>query len=86
MSTIIDQEWKKKDNICMLFALAKRNNSKHVKLVKRVIDVVDKVEQIKVFTDHEVKGRCDHAMGIVSEGDGGECKLYDNTWTVPVKS
>ena len=65
---------------------AKRNSSKHVKLVKRVIDVVDKVEQIKVFTDHEVKGSCDHAMGIVSEGDGGDCKLYDNTWTVPVKS
>ena len=65
---------------------AKRNSSKHVKLVKRVNDVVNKVEQIKLFTDHEVKGSCDHAMGIVSEGDGGECKLYDNTWTVPVKS
>ena len=32
--------------------------SKHVKLVKRVNDVVNKVEQIKLFTDHEVKGSC----------------------------
>ena len=39
-----------------------------------------------MFIDNEVKGNCDHAVGIVSEGDGGECKLYDNTWTVPVKS
>ena len=62
---------------------AKRNSNKHVKLVKRVTDVVNKVKQIKV---NEVKGNCDHAMGIVSEGDGGECKLYDNTWTVPEKS
>ena len=44
------------------------------------------MEQIKLFTDHEVKGSCDHAIGIVSEGDAGECKLYDNTRTVPVKS
>ena len=65
---------------------AKRNSCKHVKLVKRVNEIVNKVEQMKVYTDHEVKGSCDHAMGIVSEGDGGECKLYDNTWTVPVKS
>ena len=65
---------------------AKRKSNKHVKLVKRVIDVVDKVKQIKVFTDNEVKGNCDHAMGIVREGYGGDCKLYDNTWTVPEKS
>ena len=65
---------------------AKRDSSKHVKLVKIVNDVVNKVEQIKLFTDHEVKGSCDHANRIVSEGDGGECKLYENTWTVPVKS
>ena len=57
-----------------------------MKLVKRVNEIVNKVEQLKVYTDHEVKGSCEHAMGIVSEGDGGDCKLYDNTWTVPVKS
>ena len=65
---------------------AKRKSNKHVNLVKRVIDLDDRVKQIKVFTDNEVKGNCDHAMGIVSEGDGGDCKLYDNTWTVPEKS
>ena len=70
----------------VLCGKAKRNSNKRVKLVKRVIDVVDKVRQIKVFIDNEVKENCDHAMGIVSEGDGGECKLYDNTWTVPEKS
>ena len=57
---------------------AKRNSDKHVKLVKRVSDVSDKVKQ--------VKGNCDHAMGIVSEGDGGECNSYYNSWTVPEKS
>ena len=54
---------------------AKRKSNKHVNLVKRVIDLDDRVKQIKVFTDNEVKGNCDHAMGIVSEGDGGDCKL-----------
>ena len=41
---------------------AKRNSSKHVKLVKRVNEIVNKVEQMKVYTDHEVKGSCDHPM------------------------
>ena len=41
---------------------AKRNSDKHVKLVKRVSDEYDKVKQMKVFIDNEVKENCDHAM------------------------
>ena len=64
---------------------AKWNNSKHLTLVKRLVKLGEKEEQIKLYRESEAKGGCDHAMGIVSEGKGGECRLYDNTWNVDYK-
>ena len=34
-----------------------------------------------LYVDNETKGDRDHAMGIISKGVRGECRLYDNTWT-----
>ena len=66
MYSIIDQQWKKKDNTCMLFALYSAMTEKLL---------------TDLYVASETKGNCDHAMGIVSEGEGGECRLFDNTWT-----
>ena len=35
--------------------------------------------EIEVYVQNEMSGVSDHAMGVVSEGAGGECRLYDNT-------
>ena len=61
---------------------AKRNSIRHESLCKKLAGLSG---QEKLLTDlyvaSETKGSCDHAMGIVSEGEGGECRLFDNTWT-----
>ena len=41
--------------------------------------------EIEVYVQNEMSGVSDHAMGVVSEGAGGECRLYDNTWNVSHK-
>ena len=46
-------------------------------------DVSDAVEK---YVESGVSGPPDHAMGVNSDGEGIDCRLYDNTWTSPYKS
>ena len=61
---------------------AKRNSIRHESLCKKLAGLSG---QEKLLTDlyvaSETKGNCIHAMGIVNEGEGSECRLFDNTWT-----
>ena len=42
-------------------------------------------DAIEEYVQYEISGASDHAMDFVSEGAGGECRLYDNTWNVSHK-
>ena len=64
---------------------ARWNNRKHGAFVKRVCKLKNLDDAIVEYVQNEISGASDHAMGVVSEGAGGECRLYDNTWDVSHK-
>ena len=61
---------------------AKRKSIRHESLCKKLAGLNGQEKlSADLYVASETKGNCDHAMGIVSEGEGGECRLFDNTWT-----
>ena len=60
-------------------------NRKHGAFVKRVCKLENLDDAIEEYVQNEIRGASDHAMGFVSKGAGGECRLYDNTWNVSHK-
>ena len=60
---------------------AKWRNVKYDTLCKKVAKKGQEVESRRsrggVTKLYGIKGDCDHDMGIVSEGVGGNCRLYD---------
>ena len=61
---------------------AKRKSVRHESLCKKLAGLNGQDNlSADLYVASETKGNCDHAMGIVSEGEGGECRLFDNTWT-----
>ena len=61
---------------------AKRNSIRHESLCKKLAELNSQEKlSADLYVVSETIGNCDHAMGIVSESEGGECRLFDNTWT-----
>ena len=57
-------------------------NSKHETLYKKIAELKGQGQALaELHAESETKGDCPHAIGIVSDGEGGGCGLYDNVWT-----
>ena len=53
--------------------------------MKRVCKLENLGDAIEEYVQNEISEAADHAMGFVSEGAGGECRLYDNILNVSHK-
>ena len=69
----------------VLMGKAKWNCDKHNAFVKRFKDAKNVSDAVEEYVKNEADGPPDHAMGINSDGEGIDCRLYDNTWTSPYK-